>query len=82
MQHDAAGAALDLGASLALFPCRHLPRSTDAASGAADAERSAAPRTKQCLVVYSRYRYLHSRCPLTVCREDMQETKHYGIRMG
>ena len=42
VQHDAAGAASDLGASLAAFPCHHLPRSSDAASGAADAERSAA----------------------------------------
>lgn len=42
MQHDAAGAAPNLGAFLAPFPCRRLPRSSDAASGAADAERSAA----------------------------------------
>jgi hypothetical protein len=39
MQHDAAGAALDLGATLAVFPYYRLSRSSDAASGAADAER-------------------------------------------
>ena len=31
MQHDAAGAAADLGATLAPFPCPHLSRSTVAA---------------------------------------------------
>jgi len=39
MQHDAAGAARELGATLAGFPCPHLSLSRDAESGAADAER-------------------------------------------
>jgi hypothetical protein len=39
MQHDAAGAALDLGATLNATSARHSSRSSAAASGAADAER-------------------------------------------
>ena len=52
MQHDAAGAAVDLGASLALFPCRHLPRLSDAASGAADAGRWAASLSNSVLLTF------------------------------
>jgi len=39
VQHDAAGAAPDLGAIFARFPYHYSSRSSDATSGAADAER-------------------------------------------